>query len=206
MASLPGWLPIIGGPLTAEAAVFGVVFGFTFLTGIVAFAAFNKRVGAAELVKILPRRLRGAATVISVTFNFIPATGTAAKEIREAQLIRGFDYGSGVAGSVRRAGATMTPLIVTGLEKAITTAESMESRAYGNRTTMPSPDERVPWTIIDWATATAAVIPALALVIALFGGWGHMLYQPYPVLTAPEFNPWLGLLLCLYAAPAVAGQ
>lgn len=205
IAVLPAWIPLIGGSLTAEAAVFGLVFGLTFFTGIVAFAAFNKRVGPMELVRLLPRRLQAAATVVSVTFNFIPATGDAAREIREAQLIRGFDYGRSVAGAVKQAGGTITPLIVTGLEKAITTAESMESRGYGSGAALPRP-ERGRWSAADVILLLAAFVPAVVLIAASFGGWGNLGYQPYPALSQPAFQPALGLVLCLYAAPVAWRQ
>lgn len=203
LAALPKWLPVVGGNITAEAAVFGAVFGLTFLLGMLGFAAFNLQVRAVELVRLLPRAWRSAATVISVTFSFIPATGAAAAEIQEAQLIRGLDYGGGVAGRVKRAGAILTPLVVTGLEKAITTAESMESRAYGNPAASSVRQDKEPWTAKDLVLLGTAVGAAAAIIAASTTGWAPLGYQPYPVLTAPAFNPIVGLVICLYAIPAV---
>ncbi len=203
LLKIPQWAPIIGGNVTAEAAVFGAVFGLTFLLGMLGFAAFNLQVRAVELVRLLPRAWRSAATVISVTFSFIPATGAAAAEIQEAQLIRGLDYGGGVAGRVKRAGAVLTPLVVTGLEKAITTAESMESRAYGNPAAASVRLEREPWTAGNLVLLGTALAAVSAIVAASVTGWASLGYQPYPVLTAPAFNPLIGFVLCLYAVPAV---
>lgn len=203
MATLPAWIPVFGGPLTAEAAVFGLVFGLTFMSGLVAFAVLNARAGAAELVNLLPRRMRSAATVVSITFNYIPATAEAAREIREAQEIRGLGYGSGISGQVRRAGASITPLVIMGLEKSVATAESMESRGYGNSLKSSPPRKRISWTGYDVAVAVAGAVPAVAAVICAYTGTAYLAFQPYPKLTAPGFSPWFGLVLCLYALPGL---
>lgn len=203
IASLPKVIPVFGGPLTAEAAVYGLVFGLTFMNGLIAFAVLNTRAGAAELINLLPRRMRSAATVVSITFNYIPATGEAAREIREAQEIRGMDYGPGVSGRVRRAGALITPLVIMGLEKSVGTAESMESRGYGNSGKSAPPRRKMPWTGYDILVALAGVVPAAAAAICAYSGLANLLFQPYPKLTAPGFTPWFGLVLCLFALPGV---
>lgn len=203
LLKLPERLPVLGGNITAEAAIFGIIFGLTFLLGMLAFAAFNLQIRAVELVRLLPGAWRPAATVISVTFSFIPATGAAAAEIQEAQLIRGLDYGKGLVGRVKRAGAVLTPLVVTGLEKAITTAESMESRAYGNPASPAADKERELWSTHDLILAGTALTAAVVVIAASVTGWAPLGYQPYPVLVAPPFNPMMGLALCLYVVPAV---
>jgi energy-coupling factor transport system permease protein len=202
-ASLPAWIPIIGGPLTLEAAVFGLTFGMTFLCGIMAFAAFNMAVGTGELLRFLPYRLKGAATVISVALNFIPATVLAAGEISQAQTIRSLDYGAGITGRVRKAGAAFVPLIVTGLEKAVIMAESMESRAYGGRDSTKIARPRQPMLFADYSLIVAALIPVFVLGFCLVSGAGWLIYAPYPKLTAPGFSPYVGACISLLAVPAV---
>lgn len=203
MFVLPAWLPIVGGPVTAEAAVFGAVFGLTFLGGILAFAVINMSVGISELLRFLPGFLRNAATVISIAFNFIPATVTAAAEIRQAQAIRGLDYGPGLTGRVRRAGAAVVPLIVTGLEKAVVMAESMESRAYGGAKASKRERIKNKWNWRELSETVLTAAPMIVLLYCIFTGGGHLGYAPYPKLTWPSFDLTVGASLALLAAPAV---
>jgi len=184
-----------------EAAAYGVVFGLTFTVGIFAFAVLNVTVGVSEIARFLPNAARGAATVITVTMNFVPATVTTAREIREAQDIRGLAYGRGLAGAVRRAGAVVTPLIIAGLERAVVTAESMESRAYGNPEARSASGGRLAWSAKDIAGIILAVLPLAVIVVASVSG--ALAWSPYPRLTLPDFNPVIGLALCLYAYPAI---
>lgn len=203
MAALPEWIPVIGGNLTVEAAVFGLSFGLTFMNGLIAFAVLNARAGAAELINLLPRGMRSAATVVSVTFNYIPATAEAAREIREAQQIRGLGYGPGITGQVRQAGASITPLVIMGLEKSVATAESMESRGYGNSSKTAPKRRKAPWRGYDTLVALTGVIPASAAIICSFSGLAALAYQAYPKAAVPGFVPWFGLLLCVFALPGM---
>lgn len=201
--TLPAWIPIIGGPLTVEAAVFGLTFGMTFLCGILAFAGFNMAVGTSEILRFLPGRLKSAATVISVALNFIPATVLAAGEISQAQTIRSLDYGAGIHGRVRKAGATFVPLIVTGLEKAVVMAESMESRAYGGADSTKIARPKRLLRLPDYLFIAAALIPVFVLAFNLISGTGWLIYSPYPRLAAPGFSFGIGASLTLFAVPAV---
>jgi energy-coupling factor transport system permease protein len=202
--TLPAWLPIIGGPLTVEAAVFGVTFGLTFMGGMLAFAALNMSVGTGEMLRILPRQMRGASTVISVSLNFIPATVAAAGEITQAQTIRRLDYGAGLTGKIRRAGAAFVPLVITGLEKAVVMAESMESRAYGGGDTTKLKRPRRRWTIADCLVASASITTVTVMLYCLVTGTGYLVFSPYPKILMPGFSPAVGLSLVLLAAPVVA--
>lgn len=201
--TLPVWMPIIGGPLTLEAAVFGVTFGLTFMAGMLAFAALNMSVGTGELLRILPKRMRGASTVISVSLNFIPATVVAANEISQAQIIRRLDYGTGLSGKIRKAGAAFVPLVITGLEKAVVMAESMESRAYGGGDTTKLKHPRRRWTAADCLIAAASTTTVAVMLYCLVSGTGALVFSPYPKISAPGFISLVGLALALLAAPAV---
>ena len=201
--TLPARIPIIGGPLTFEAAVFGVTFGLTFLAGLLAFAALNMSVGTGELLRILPKRMRGASTVISISLNFIPATVSAAIEISQAQTIRRLDYGTGLTGKIRKAGAAFVPLVITGLEKAVVMAESMESRAYGGGDTTKLKRPRRQWAVADYLVTAVSIAAAAVMLYCFVSGTGSLIFSPYPKISAPGFNVVVGLALAMLAAPAV---
>ncbi len=204
LLTLPAGIPLVGGPLTLEAAIFGLTFGMTFMAGLLAFAALNMAVGTGELLRILPKGMRGASTVISVSLNFIPATVTAAVEISQAQTIRRLDYGKGLTGRIRKAGAAFVPLVITGLEKAVVMAESMESRAYGGGDTTKLKRVRRRWTAADYLLAAVSLTAVAAMLVFLAAGMGWLTYTPYPKISMPGFNPVIGTVLALLAAPAVA--
>ncbi|MFA5867518.1 MAG: energy-coupling factor transporter transmembrane component T [Actinomycetota bacterium] len=204
LLTLPAGIPLVGGPLTLEAAVFGLTFGLTFMAGLLAFAALNMAVGTGELLRILPKGMRGASTVISVSLNFIPATVSAAAEISQAQTIRRLEYGTGLTGRIRKAGAAFVPLVITGLEKAVVMAESMESRAYGGGDTTKLKRARRRWTAADYLLAAFSVTAVAVMLFCLAAGTGWLIYSPYPKIAVPGFNPAVGLALALLAAPAVS--
>jgi energy-coupling factor transporter transmembrane protein EcfT len=67
------------------------------------------------------------ATAGSVAFAFVPQTVAAFYEIREAQAARGYRP-RGVRGFV----PIIVPLLAGGMDRALTLAEALESRAFGS--------------------------------------------------------------------------
>lgn len=126
-----GW-PVIGGPITLEAVLWGVTSALALLALIVLFATFNLRVNQAQMLRLTPAFLYEAGLVISIALTFIPQMMLSAREIHEAQLIRGY--------RMRRA-RDMLPLVMalltTGLERSFQLAESMEARGFGNVRAVP---------------------------------------------------------------------
>jgi energy-coupling factor transport system permease protein len=63
---------------------------------------------------------------------------------------------------------------------------------------------RAPWRRRDSAVAAAAAVSLALVAERWITGSGHLVYEPYPRLGAPGFDPWVALALILLAAPAVA--
>jgi energy-coupling factor transport system permease protein len=129
---LPPHWPIIGGNITLEAILWGVSASLGLLSLIVLFATFNLQIDQAQMLRLTPAFIYEAGLIISIALTFIPQMMISAREIREAQLIRGY--------RMRRA-RDMLPLVIalltTGLEKSMQLAESMEARGYGNVRALP---------------------------------------------------------------------
>jgi energy-coupling factor transport system permease protein len=129
---LPSSWPIIGGNITLEAILWGTSTALSLLVLIVLFAALNVQVGQAQMLRLTPAFIYEAGLIVSIALTFIPQMAISAREIREAQLIRGH--------RMRRA-RDMLPLVValltTGLERSLQLAESMEARGYGNVRALP---------------------------------------------------------------------
>jgi energy-coupling factor transport system permease protein len=125
---MPDWLggftvgSTIEAPIVAQAAYEGFV-----IVGVVAvFAAFNAVASHHELVQSLPRAFHELGLIVAVGVAFVPTTITAIQDVREADRAR-------TGGRPVRRGRLVrqiVPVLENGLERAITLAESMDSRGF----------------------------------------------------------------------------
>jgi energy-coupling factor transport system permease protein len=248
----PSW-PWIGGPITLEAAVFGLDVGLVLLTLLFTFSTFNAILPTSELVRLTPRALRDLGVVTLIAVTYIPETTRQLKRIREAQAIRGHRIRS-----VKDWRPILIPLLIGGLERAMGLAEAMVSRGYG-----ATADARQPfavqiglvaglllallgwvltfwiswigWLLLSagavlvgillyrlgrstpytryrprrWMRGDTAVLAIVCLSLTLtfaplpFVDRLTLNYAPFPSLTVPDFEPFIGLALILLAAPAL---
>jgi energy-coupling factor transport system permease protein len=124
---LPVNWPVIGGTITLEAVIAGAVSGLTLLTILVVFAAFNSVVDHYQLMRATPPFLFQAGVVISIAIAFVPQMVLSAREIRQAQRIRGHRFRG-----LRDLLPLIMPLLANSLERAIQLAETMEARGFGS--------------------------------------------------------------------------
>lgn len=125
---MPNWLGgftvgnTIEGPILAQAAYEGFV-----IVGVIAvFAAFNAVASHHELVQSLPRAFHELGLIVAVGVAFVPTTITAIQDVREADKAR-------TGGRPIRRGRLIrqiVPVLENGLERAVTLAESMDSRGF----------------------------------------------------------------------------
>jgi energy-coupling factor transport system permease protein len=126
LLTLPRGLPLVGGPVTLEAALFGAERGWALWTLFAVFAVFNDVLSPYELARLAPRFLRQAGLVVSIMLAFVPQILKSFRQVREAQAIRGHQLRG-----VRDLTALLVPLLADSLEKAMQLAEAMEARGYG---------------------------------------------------------------------------
>ena len=148
-----GW-PILGGPITLEAVIAGAVSGLALFTILLVFATVNAVVDHYQLLRATPAFLFQAGVVISIAITFVPQMVLSAKEIREAQRIRGHRFRG-----IRDLLPLIMPLLASGLERAIQLAETMEARGFGGAVE-PLPRNR----------ALAIQVGGLVALIALLAG------------------------------------
>jgi energy-coupling factor transport system permease protein len=91
----------------------------------VAFGVFNAAVDVTELVRAVPPSLRDVGLVVSVALAFVPCLLAAARDVRDAQRLRGERALRLLAPSL------VVPVLGFALERALLLAESMDSRGYG---------------------------------------------------------------------------
>jgi energy-coupling factor transport system permease protein len=158
---LPSGWPLIGGPVTLEAAVYGAINGLVLWTLLIIFAAINQIVPTADLVRLTPRALRDLGVVILIAVTYVPETLRQAQRIQEAQAIRGNRLGYW-----RDWQPVIIPLLIGGLERAMVLAETMVARGYGATT-----DTEQPWRV--------RLLLLLALALA-FCGWVWSFWVGWP--------------------------
>ncbi len=131
---LPENWPIVGGSVTLEAIIAGAVSGLALLTILVVFAAFNAVVDHYQLLRATPSFLFQAGVVVSIAITFVPQMVLSAREIRQAQRIRGHRFRG-----LRDLLPLVLPLLANSLERSIQLAETMEARGFGSAVSLPSP-------------------------------------------------------------------
>lgn len=147
------------------------------------FGTFNSVSDPYGVLRLSPRRFHEPALAASLALSMAPRTIAAAGAVREAQRLRGIE--------VRRWSglrALAVPVLETGMEEAVTLAESMDARGHGRGPRTHYRPER--WGAMATAvTLTSAVACALALR-ALVDGDASLAMSAWPIAW-PEVSPVL---------------
>ncbi len=118
----------IGGAIQREVVLASAADAFVVVVIIAVFGAWNAVVSHHELTQSIPRAFHELGLVITVALAFIPSTIEAVRRTREADRARA--GGRPARGRVRR---TVLPVLQSGLERAISLSEAMDSRGFGHR-------------------------------------------------------------------------
>ena len=162
----------VGGTIEAGVILDALVAGFTIIGVMAVFGALNAVISHYELVQSAPRAFHEAGVAITVALAFVPSTIESVQAVREADRAR---TGGRV---VRRARSLrlIVPVLERGLERAVSLAESMDSRGFAHGE--PARGERVAgWLGLAGLLALAASFVALigrattsAAIFGLCGG------------------------------------
>ena len=118
----------VGGSTTAPIVLQAGSEGLVVVGIIAVFAAFNAVVSHYELVQTTPRAFYELGLIVVVALAFVPSTIEAIRDVREADRAR-------TGGRVVRRGRLVrqvVPVLERGLEKAVTLAESLDSRGFAH--------------------------------------------------------------------------
>lgn len=206
--SLPLVGSVIGGPITLNALLYGVISALALGTLILTFAALNAAVGYEELLRLLPRPLTGLGVTMTVALGFLPQTIAALSEVREAQAVRGHSPQRGPRGGpVGSMLPLVVPVLALGLERAIALAEAMAARGFGVPQTGGVRIRRTayrahPWRMLDSVITAGAVGTAIVVIMTALHG-SALIYYPYPFLLWPPFAPFIGLALLPLLLPTL---
>jgi energy-coupling factor transport system permease protein len=126
VAVLPETWPVIGGVLTLNALVYGLLSAVAIFSLVTVSATLGATLDWSATMRLLPERMAALAVAGSVAWSYLPRTTAALVEIREAQMARGYR-----PRGIRDAAPLVIPLLAGGLERSMTTAEALEARAFG---------------------------------------------------------------------------
>jgi energy-coupling factor transport system permease protein len=194
--TVPDQLPVLGGPVTAEALLYGVDVALSIAAAVLAIAPLSRVLYPHDLIDAFPRQLQRTAALTGAALNLVPAVARNAVAINEAQRMRG----SGGA-RLRDWHAVAAPVVLSALDDSLQLAEAMDARGFGS-------GRRTRYVTTRAGLAGAAVIAcalaaaALTVVAHLTGGLPD--WYPFPVATMPTVAAMPVLACLLLAAPLVA--
>ncbi len=174
-----------GNPVTLEAFAYGLVSAGMMFAAVVWFTCYNTVVSSDKFLYIFGRLLPSVALIVSMTLSLIPKLMSQMKIISDAQRTLGLDWKSGTLKERLHAGARVLSILVSwALEDAVTTADSMRARGYGQH-------KRSSFSIFRFSKRDGAL---LAVVLLLFAaeiftyatGRGSMTF--YPAIEWPKLG------------------
>lgn len=172
-------------PVTLESFIYGIVSGGMMFAAVVWFTCYNTVVSSDKFLYIFGKILPSIALIVSMTLSLIPRLLSQVKVIADSQRTLGMDWKSGSLKQRVKSGARILSILVSwALEDAVTTADSMRARGYGQH-------RRSNFSIFRFGRRDAVM---LAAIVLLFGaeiytyasGRGTMTF--YPTAVWPEIN------------------
>lgn len=169
IGTLPDSWPVIGGPLSLNALIYGLVSGLTIFVLVCSGLTISALIRWIDLFHILPRRLAPIAMTGSVAWAFLPQTAIAWTNIRETMAMRGQCF--------RRPGdflPIVIPLMASGLDRSLTMAEALEARGFGVSISARAPS-RSRWLQAGLPILLSAGLVGLMLAMYLLATGGAAL-------------------------------
>ncbi len=190
---IPSAVPVVGGPITLEAVLYGLVVAAGVTACVLAVAPLARALEPHELVDALPGVLHRTATACAAALNLVPGVVRSAGAIRDAQRMRGWR-----PRGVRSWSELLVPVAVTAMEDSLQLAEAMEARGYasGRRTRYAPASLRAADVAVLVTAALAIVLIVVARTAGLDDDW-----FPAPSPTLPAVHPLPAVACALLLTP-----
>lgn len=181
------------GTVDAPNVAYAALEGARLATLLIVFGTFNAVTDPSAVVRLAPRRFHEPALAAALALSIAPRTIAMAGRVKEAQQLRGIHVARW-----RSLPSLAVPVLATGMEDAVTLAESMDARGHGRGPrTRYRPDR---WSLGAVAVMVSALVTAGAFVAAAQMHWGGLQPSTSP-LTWPQADPWLLGAVLLLALP-----
>jgi energy-coupling factor transport system permease protein len=179
--TLPSWLPLAGGAVTAESFAYGANIALGLVTAISVAAALSLVIEPSDLVDALPRVLARTGAALGAALNLLPTVAASFVAVRDAQRLRGWRP-RGVRGALD----VVVPVLLDTIERCEQLAESMEARGFGSGARTRLAADPAP------GGATAVGAGSLFVLAGFIAGQAAGLggtWYPYPTVSLPALDP-----------------
>lgn len=192
LLTLPPAIPLVGGPLTLEALLYGALNGLVLAGLFATFSVLNRVLPVRAMLRLVPRAYYPTAVVMSIAVTFAPSTLQQIQQVREAQAVRGHRMVG-----VRSWLPLLIPLLEGSLERSMQLAEAMVARGFAAGEATPDRRPQVlvivgmaawlaGWLLqLAWQQApVGAALLAVGATLLLLGLWWagrahpHTVYRP----------------------------
>jgi energy-coupling factor transport system permease protein len=180
LVTLPGWVPLLGGTITAEAFAAGGVIALGLLAAVSVAATLSFVLEPADLVDAMPRALHRTGAALGSALNLVPATAASFVAVRDAQRLRGWKV-TGPSSLVDLA----VPVLLGAIDRSVQLAESMEARAFGSgaRTSAVGRHRDARGALVG-----IGALAALAAMIGIRLAGAAAPWYPYPTPSVPSVS------------------
>lgn len=185
---------LVPSAVDAAAVAIGFLEGLRLATLLTIFGAFNSVADPFGILRLAPRRFHEPALAAALALSIAPRTIAAVGQVREAQRLRGIRIKPW-----RSLPALAVPVLETGMEEAVTLAESMDARGHGRGPRSRYRPDR--WTHPARGVVITAAVAAFAFLQHAVAGASSLAVQTSPVQW-PEATPLLVAAVLLLSAPA----
>lgn len=183
--------------ISPEAIAFSFLEGARLATLLLIFGTFNSVTDPHGVLRLAPRRFHEPALAAALALSITPRTISAAGRVREAQRLRGINEARW-----RNLPALVVPVLATGMDEAVSLAESMDARGHGRgRRSRYRPDK---WSRSSTLLTTVACLGFASFLAASLFDFGDLSVSTYP-LRWPGADPVLVGAGMLFGAPALFG-
>lgn len=189
-----------GNPLTLESILYGLAAAVMLGSVLMWFYCYNAVMTSDKFIYLFGRVIPALSLVLSMALRFVPRFKAQFGAVAEAQRSIGRDVSAGPLHRRLRTALKIFSIVVTwALENAITTADSMRSRGYGER-------GRTAFSIyrFDARDRAALLWQIFCGAYVAAGALAHGMYFTYsPTLHGVSWQPitvsfqFVYLLLCL---------
>lgn len=185
---------VVLGPIDEGSITAAALEGLRLATLLVVFGAFNAIADPFGVLRLAPRRFHEPALAAALALSIAPRMIAAAGRVREAQTMRGIHIRGW-----RTLPALAVPVLETGMEEAVTLAESMDARGHGRGPRSRYRPET--WGSASFALIALSVAGAATFLARFVDRAADMSVSTYPLIW-PEVSPLMIAAVIAFALPA----
>ncbi len=205
---IPSEIPIVGKlKITFEALVFGIGMSFRLIATISAFAIVTLTINPDDLLQTflafkLPYR---TVFTTAIATRFMPCLLNDVDTMTDSLRTRAYNFNDGkFLQRIKRRSVLILPLLSNSLERAIQSAEAMESRAFGSDTKRTI-YKKIETTLTDYFFIMLSTLFLVFLFLMLLFNIGSYNYYPSldPIYINVSYMSVALVLIFFVLAPAV---